>query len=428
MTDFATGDVTLGGTAGATTGTVTGSGTSYNIAVSGMTTSGTVTASIAASAATDSLGNPNGVAISTDNTVTFSTDTTGPTVTINQAAGQGDPTNASPINFTVLFSEVVTDFATGDVTLGGTAGATTGTVTGSGTTYNISVTGMATDGTVTASLAAGVATDSLSNPNDVSTSTDNSVTFSTDTTGPSVTINQAAGQDDPTNANPINFTVIFSEVVNNFTTGDVTIDGTAGPTTGTVTGSGTTYNVAVSGITTDGTVIATIAAGVATDSFGNPNSASTSTDNTVTVSTPSVLLSVSNLSVSSGQPYQVIPDGLQAGATVYIDRTFTFVTVPAIIQNATYLQTANNDKNSTGTSFVAFEVNQPVTVYVGHDTRITTKPTWLNSFSFTGDSFASSDTTFDLYRQDFPAGLVTLGGNQGSGRSMYTVAVVSLTP
>ena len=33
-----------------------------------------------------------------------------PTVTINQAAGQADPTNASPINFTVVFSEAVTGF------------------------------------------------------------------------------------------------------------------------------------------------------------------------------------------------------------------------------------------------------------------------------------------------------------------------------
>jgi serine protease AprX len=45
-------------------------------------------------------------------------------VTINQASGQVDPTNSSPINFTVVFSEPVSDFATGDVTLSGTAGAT----------------------------------------------------------------------------------------------------------------------------------------------------------------------------------------------------------------------------------------------------------------------------------------------------------------
>ena len=104
-------------------------------------------------------------------------DTTAPTVTINQAVGQADPTNASPINFTVVFSESVSDFATGDVTLGGTAGATTATVTGSGTTYNVAVSGMTADGTVTASLAAAVAHDAATNPSAASTSTDNTVTY-----------------------------------------------------------------------------------------------------------------------------------------------------------------------------------------------------------------------------------------------------------
>src|SRR5206468_2590457 len=64
----------------------------------------------------------------------------GPTVTINQAAGQPDPTSTSPINFTVVFSASVTGFTTGDVTIGGTAGGTkVGTVTGSGTTYTVAV-------------------------------------------------------------------------------------------------------------------------------------------------------------------------------------------------------------------------------------------------------------------------------------------------
>ena len=54
-------------------------------------------------------------------------------MTINQAVGQADPTNTSPINFTVVFSEAVTGFATGDVTFAGIAGGTKiGTVTGSG--------------------------------------------------------------------------------------------------------------------------------------------------------------------------------------------------------------------------------------------------------------------------------------------------------
>jgi len=101
---------------------------------------------------------------------------------------------------------------------------------------------------------------------------------------PTVTINQAAGQADPTGTSPINFTVVFGESVSGFATGDVTLSAsTAGGTlVGTVTGSGTTYNVAVTGMTTAGTVIATVPAGVAVNAGALSNVASTSTDNTVT--------------------------------------------------------------------------------------------------------------------------------------------------
>ncbi len=108
----------------------------------------------------------------------------------------------------------------------------------------------------------------------------------TDDVSPTVTINQASEQPDPASASPICFTAVFSEPVSGFATGDVTLSGTAGPMVATVTGSGSTYNVAVSGMTSGGTVIASIAAGVALDSAGNINWASTSTDNVVTLNTP----------------------------------------------------------------------------------------------------------------------------------------------
>ena len=222
-------------------------------------------------------------------TVPACSDTTSPTVTINQDAAQADPTTNSPINFTVVFSEPVTGFETGDVTLGGTAGATTAVVSaasGDGTVYNVAVSGMTQSGTVTATVAAGKAQDGAGNPNLASTSTDNTVTFTVPVTPLTVTINQAVGQADPTGTSPINFTVIFSAPVTDFATGDVTLSGTAGATTAIVTGSGTTYNVAVSGMTQSGTVIATILAGVAQDAASTPNQASTSTDNTVTYNKP----------------------------------------------------------------------------------------------------------------------------------------------
>lgn len=103
------------------------------------------------------------------------------TVTINQGSGQSDPTSTSPIVFDVVFSEAVTGFATGDVTLTGSAGGTlVGTVSGAGTTYTVSVTGMTTAGSVIASIAANKCVAVASGiPNRASTSTDNTVIWET---------------------------------------------------------------------------------------------------------------------------------------------------------------------------------------------------------------------------------------------------------
>ena len=153
--------------------------------------------------ATNKLNRPvnKNVVVTVGSTPDPSCDTTPPTVTINQAAGQGDPTNTSPVNFTAMFSEPVSDFATGDVTLGGSAGATTQVVTeiapNDGTTYNVAVSGMTVDGTVIASIAAGVAHDAANNPNDASTSSDNTVTY--DTTPPVTTFTLSPSTSDGQN-------------------------------------------------------------------------------------------------------------------------------------------------------------------------------------------------------------------------------------
>jgi hypothetical protein len=300
--DFTSADVSIAGTAGGTkTAIVSGGPAVYTLSIGGMT-NGTVTASIAAGAARDAAGNTSTASTSTDNSVTFNVDTTPPAVTINQAAGQADPTSSAPINFTAVFSEPVSGFTAADVTIGGTAGGTrTAVVSGGPSTYAIAVSGMTTSGTVVVTIAAGRATDAAGNGNTASTSTDNSVTFNApDTSAPTVTINQAAGQADPASSAPINFTAIFSEPVNGFTAADVTITGTAGGTrTAVVSGGPSTYTIAVSGMTTNGTVVTTIAAGVATDSGGNGNAASTSTDNTVTFgSAPPAVTRVEDTSAS----------------------------------------------------------------------------------------------------------------------------------
>lgn len=226
-------------------------------------------------------------------------------VTVNQASTQADPTAASPIDFTVVFTNPVGDFTSSDVTITGTAGGTkTATVTGGPTTYNVAISGMTTTGTVIVTVPAGVASDAAGHNNLVSTSTDNTVTWQPG--APTVTINQATTQADPTATSPINFTVVFSTAVTGFTGSDVTITGTAGGTkTATVTGTGPTYNVAISGMTTAGTVIASIPAGVA-QAGSVPNLASTSTDNTVTWSPGSPTVTI-NQATGQADPTSTSP-------------------------------------------------------------------------------------------------------------------------
>ncbi|HBP87580.1 MAG TPA: FG-GAP-like repeat-containing protein [Nitrospirales bacterium] len=188
----------------------------------------------------------------------------------------------------------------------------------------------------------------------------------------------------------------------------------------------TTNDYAVSWDTTtvpDGSYTLTA---TARDAAGNTT---TATPVTVTVSNPtSLALTISNLNTTSGKSYVVPTSGLQAGDTVYIDRAYTFTTVPAGMEGATYIQTANDDKAATNAVFLSFTVNQPVSVYVAHDIRITPKPSWLNTFTDTGKDLVTSVDTLHLFVRPFPAGTITLGGNAsssnpGSELSMYSVIV-----
>jgi hypothetical protein len=146
-----------------------------------MASAGTVSATIreaAASAVADGVSTA--ASTSTDNTVTYNP--ANPTVTVEQAPGQDDPTNVSPIHFVVTFSADVVDFATGDVTVNGSAQPTTAIVVpaydpGHSRKFDVYVSGMIRSGTVTAVVRAGKAHDTSNNPNLRSTSVDNVVTY-----------------------------------------------------------------------------------------------------------------------------------------------------------------------------------------------------------------------------------------------------------
>src|SRR5438445_6887940 len=175
------------------------------------------------------------------------------TLTVNQAPAI---TSANNTTFTV-----------------GTAGAFTVTASGFPTTMTFSETGSLPSGvTLTsagvlggtpAAATAGTYPITFTASNGVLPNATQSFTLTVENL-PTVTINQAVSQADPTNTSPINFTIVFSTPVTGFTSAGVATSGTAGGTkTKTLTGSGTTYNVAVGGMTSNGTVVATVGANAA---------------------------------------------------------------------------------------------------------------------------------------------------------------------
>ncbi len=190
--------------------------------------------------------------VTTINGLTTVTDfePTTPTVTINQAAGQADPTGTAPINFTVTFSEPVAGFTDADVVLGGATGASTVVVTGGPTVYNVAVSGMNADGILTASIGAAAAQGTVSGaPSDASTSTDNSVHFfitcvdvsmSTQNTltGLPITVPVTVSNMTARDAKSADFTVTYNSSVLSFTNATLGAVGLAnhpGPGTRTVT-------------------------------------------------------------------------------------------------------------------------------------------------------------------------------------------------
>jgi hypothetical protein len=244
------------------------------------------------------------------------------------------------------------------------------------------------------------------------------VAVANDATPPTVTINKAADQASPTNAAPINFTAVFSKPVSGFTGSGVTISGTAGGSkTVTVSGGPSTYNVAVSGMTSSGTVIATVAAGVAHDAAGNSNTASTSTDNSVTfdITPPTVSITslVSGATVSGtitvtasasdnigvvGVQFQL--DGINAGAeltaapySVPWDTTTSSNgshTITAVARDA-----AGNRTTSAGVTVTVSNGTATVTRFEENSPAVRPSGTWVlrgpEVAAFSGGTAGSSD-------------------------------------
>lgn len=285
--DFVFSDIDFGGTANPTNIEVSGGPLIYNIAVSGMTQSGTVNINISEGVCTDDeIGSFNPVSINTQNEVIY--DNQPPIGTISLASGQLDPTNISPLNFQLEFSELVSGLENEDVLVGGTAGATTVALSGSGDLYNVAVSGMTQDGIVSITLPDAVCSDLAGNANGQSVYSYNSVNYHFN--GPKVTFNQGASQPDPINVLPIVFDVQFNKDIVDFSFNDIEWTGTASGINGTIAGTGSNYTVQITEVSSEGSLIGSIPPGCVFDLSGLSNAGSTSTDSSVTydISRPGV--------------------------------------------------------------------------------------------------------------------------------------------
>jgi hypothetical protein len=92
-------------------------------------------------------------------------DTTAPTVTITSS--ESSPSFINPIPLTFTFSEIVTGFVVGDITV--SAGGSIGNFAGSGTTYTADLTVTSAGATITVDVAGGVCQDGAGNLNTAAT-------------------------------------------------------------------------------------------------------------------------------------------------------------------------------------------------------------------------------------------------------------------
>jgi hypothetical protein len=125
---------------------------------------------------------------------------------------------------------------------------------------------------------------------------------------------------------------------------------------------------------------------------------------------------------------------LKEGAILYRDRGYEISTVPPPLRGHWGIATLQGDMRASDEERLAFEVAEPVDVYIGYDSRASNPlprlPRWMQGYRDTGMrifSRTAGDTTYLVYRKQYPGGRIALGGNHHGGdtgaRENYIVIV-----
>jgi len=283
---------------------VSGSGvTTRTVTLTSITGEGTIGISVAANSAIDAAGN---YSLASSASTTFSIDQTAPSVSVSAPSVAG--TKTGPVTFTVTYSGAITvSLTSAMITLNttGTAQASTIAISGTGaTTRTVTITGITGDGTIGISVNAGSAVDSSGNQALASAA---STTFIVDNTIPTISI--SAPSSTITKTTSVVYTITASgNSALNLSTSNISLTTTGTVTaTATVSGSGiVSRTVTLSGISGNGTVAITVAAGVATDDYGNTSLTQTSAIFTIDNTAPTITLSAPTLTTTTTGPVSYV--------------------------------------------------------------------------------------------------------------------------
>ena len=419
VTDFEAGDVTVtGGTKGTFTAT---SAREYTLAV---TPSGNadVVVTVAADSATDGANTGPAAAVAT----TATWDATAPTVGISGVPSKINSTAAFTGTFT--WSEDVTDFEAGDVTVtGGTKGTFTAT---SAREYTLAVTPSGN-----ADVVVTVAKDAATGGVNTGPAAAVEATAAWDVAAPTVGISDVPSKINSTTVFTATFT--FSEDVTDFETGDVTV---TGGTKGTFAATDArTYTLVVTPAS-GSSVVVTVGANAATDGANTGPAAAVTTSATWDATAPTVGIGGVPAKINSTTAFtatfrwsedvtdfeagDVTVTGGTKGTFAATDaRTYTLVVTPASGSSVVVTVRANaaTDGANAGpaaavSATAAWDAAAP-TVGVGD------VPSKINSTTAFTATFTWSEDVNDFAAADVTVTGGTKGTFSATSAKVYTLAV-----
>ncbi|MBN1259154.1 MAG: Hsp70 family protein [Anaerolineae bacterium] len=118
-------------------------------------------------------------------------------------------------------------------------------------------------------------------------------------------------------------------------------------------------------------------------------------------------------------PHRYRKSRLRTFREAYTDRPYKIMRLPLALSGLPSIQTADLDYASRRRAHLRFELDRPATVYIAYLASAKRLPNWLHTFHpeplHVEIDHPGGRMMFPVYSREFPAGQVTLGGNQAEG-------------